>query len=70
MIDRGIPRKDYQVYDDNNNLIGKVTSGTFSPSNKLGVGMALINFENFKSNEIFIEQRNKRLKGLIQKLPI
>ena len=70
MIDRGIPRKDYHVFDINNNLIGKVTSGTFSPSNKLGVGMALIDFKNFKSNEIFIEQRNKRLKGLIQKLPI
>ena len=70
MIDRGIPRKDYHVFDSNNNLIGKVTSGTFSPSNKLGVGMALIDFKNFKSNEIFIEQRNKRVKGLIQKLPI
>ena len=70
MIDRGIPRKDYHVFDSNNNLIGKVTSGTFSPSNKLGVGMALIDFKNFKSNEIFIEQRNKRIKGLIQKLPI
>ena len=70
MIDRGIPRKDYHVFDINNNLIGKVTSGTFSPSNKLGVGMALIDFKNFKSNEIFIEQRNKRIKGLIQKLPI
>ena len=56
--------------DSNNNLIGKVTSGTFSPSKKLGVGMALIDFKNFKSNEIFIEQRNKRIKGLIQKLPI
>ena len=32
--------------------------------------MALIDFKNFKSNEIFIEQRNKRIKGLIQKLPI
>ena len=70
MIERGIPRKDYHVFDSNNNLIGKVTSGTFSPSNKLGVGMALIDFKNFKSNEIFIEQRNKRIKGLIQKLPI
>ena len=70
MIDRGIPRKDYNVFDSNNNFIGRVTSGTFSPSNKLGVGMALIDFRNFKSKEIFIEQRNKRIKGLIQKLPI
>ena len=70
MLDRGIPRKDYNVFDSENNLIGKVTSGTFSPSNKLGVGMALIDFKNIKSNEIFIEQRDKRIKGLIQKLPI
>src|SRR5574343_1428162 len=32
MIDRGIPRHDYPIADANGNIIGKVTSGTQSPS--------------------------------------
>ncbi len=32
MVDRGIPRHDYQIADANGNIIGKVTSGTQSPT--------------------------------------
>mgnify|MGYP006194445001 FL=1 len=35
MIDRGIPRHDYVVVDADGNQIGKVTSGTQSPSVKI-----------------------------------
>ncbi len=70
MIDRGIPRKDYEVYDDNENLIGKVTSGTMSPMLKKGIGMAYINKGSWKfGNEIFIKVRKKMLKAKIVKLP-
>ena len=34
MIDRGIPRQDYEVLDENNNVIGHVCSGTQGPSVK------------------------------------
>ena len=39
------------------------------PNIELGLFEYQMN-SNFKSNEIFIEQRNKLIKGLIQKLPI
>ena len=70
MVDRAIPRKDYDIFDVNNKIIGKVTSGTFSPSKKVGIGMAMIDFENFKSKEIYIENRNKFSKAIIKKMSI
>ena len=70
MIDRGIPRKDYNIFSYDNKLIGKVTSGTFSPLNKIGLGMAMIDFNDFKSNEFYIEIRNKLSKAMITKLSI
>jgi len=70
MIDRAIPRKDYNIFDVNNKIIGKVTSGTFSPSKKVGIGMAMIDFKYFNSNEIYIENRNKFSKAIITKMSI
>ncbi len=34
MIDKGIPRQHYEICDADGNIIGKVTSGTMSPSLK------------------------------------
>ena len=70
MIDRAIPRKNYNIYDNKNKRIGKVTSGTYSPSLKVGLGMAMIDFNDFKSNEIYIENRSKFSKAIITKLSI
>ncbi len=70
MLDRAIPRKDYNIFDVNNKIIGKVTSGTFSPSKKVGIGMAMIDFKYFNSNEIYIENRNKFSKAIITKMSI
>ena len=42
MIDRGIPRKDYEILDSNGIKLGHVTSGTMSPSMKIGIGLGLI----------------------------
>ena len=69
MIDRAIPRKDYNIFDLNKKIIGKVTSGTFSPSKKLGIGMAMIDFKNFKSRNIH-RNRNKFSKAIITKMSI
>ena len=39
MIDRGIPRHGYGLLDANGEVIGNVTSGTMSPTRKIGIGM-------------------------------
>lgn len=70
MIDRGIPRKDYEIYDDQSNCIGIVTSGTMSPSLKIGIGLGYVNLPfNKVDTEIFIAVRNKKLKAKVVKLP-
>jgi len=69
MIDKCIPRKGYKIYS-HNNLIGEVTSGTFSLSLKKGIGLGYISSKKFKFNsEIFIEIRNKKNRGKIIKPP-
>ena len=70
MIDRGIPRHDYKIVDANGAEIGKVTSGTMSPSMKIGIGLGYVTIENVQlDREIFIEIRDKNIKAKVVKLP-
>ena len=50
--------------------IGHVTSGTMSPSMKIGIGLGYVNKEYAGiDSEIFIAVRNKQLKAKIVKPP-
>ncbi|MRJ11211.1 glycine cleavage system aminomethyltransferase GcvT [Ornithobacterium rhinotracheale] len=70
MLDRGIPRHDYEIVDAEGNLIGKVTSGTQSPILKEGIGLGYVKKEFSKiGSEIYIKVRNKSLKAEVVKLP-
>ncbi len=71
MIDKGIPRHDYQVKDAAGNVIGKVTSGTMSPLLSIGIGLGYVTTENANpGSEIFIDVRGKALKAQVSKLPL
>ncbi len=70
MIDRGIPRHDYQIADAKGNVIGKVTSGTQSPSLNKAIGMGYVKTEFAKPDtEIFILIRDKAIKAKVAKIP-
>ncbi len=70
VIEKGIPRHDYLIVDENENVIGNVTSGTMSPSTKKPIGMGYVNNGfNELGNIIFIKIRNKKIKAIIVKLP-
>lgn len=70
MIDKGIPRHDYEICDADGNVIGVVTSGTMSPSLKKSIGMGYVpSSHKAVGNEIYIKVRNKVLKAEIVKLP-
>lgn len=70
MVDRGIPRHDYLIEDASGNVIGKVTSGTMSPSMKIGIGLGYVSTEFSKlDSEIFINIRDKGVKAMVVKLP-
>jgi aminomethyltransferase len=70
MIDRGIPRQHYQLYNNAGEIIGEVTSGTMSPSLKIGVGMAYIKTEYAETGtEIRVGIRGKMLAARVVKMP-
>ncbi len=70
MIDRGIPRHDYRILNATNQPIGIVTSGTMSPSMKIGIGLGYVEVAHASlDSEIFIEIRDKGVKAKIVKLP-
>jgi aminomethyltransferase len=70
MIDRGIPRQGYKILGASGEDLGIVTSGTSSPSLKMGIGMGYVKKDNAKvGEELYIEVRNKQLKAEIVKLP-
>lgn len=70
MIERGIPRHDYQIADANGNIIGKVTSGTQSPTLNKALGMGYVNKDFAKADtEIFVVIRDKAIKAKVCKIP-
>jgi len=70
MIDRGIPRHDYPICDAAGTAIGKVTSGTQSPSLGKAIGMGYVPKElSTVGSEIFVEIRGKLLKAQVAKIP-
>ena len=70
MLDRRVPRHDYPVEDMEGNVIGKVTSGTQSPSLDKPIGMGYVTMPFAKEGaEIQVVAGNKRLTAKVVKLP-
>ena len=68
--ERGIPRQGYDIVDHNGNKIGRVTSGTMSPSLGKGIGLGYVPkvFADFHS-KINIQIRKKAIPATVIKLP-
>ncbi|WAC02829.1 glycine cleavage system aminomethyltransferase GcvT [Lacinutrix neustonica] len=68
--DKGIPRSGYDIVDNAGNHIGKVTSGTMSPSLKKGIGLGYVSpvFSDFGS-KINIQIRKNAIPATVVKLP-
>lgn len=70
MIDRGIPRHDYEICDASGTVIGKVTSGTQSPSLNKAIGMGYVTTAHSKvDSEIYVKIRDKAIKAKVVKIP-
>lgn len=67
-LDRGIPRPDMQVLHDGNQ-VGIVTSGTFSPSLKFGIALALVDSQFKIGQQLTIDVRGRSSSVEIVKLP-
>jgi aminomethyltransferase len=70
MIDKGIARHDYEIADVNNQVIGRVTSGTQSPTLGKAIGMGYLEKAYTAiGSEIYIKVRNNFLKAKVVKIP-
>ncbi len=70
MVDKGIPRHEYEIVDAEGNKIGEVTSGTMGPSVKIPIGMGYVPTALSKpGSEIYIKIRDKILKAKVVKFP-
>ena len=70
MIEHGIPRQGFKIYDDVGEKIGQVTSGTFSPLLKCGIAMAYIQTQKAQEgNTVNVEIRNRKAKAKIVPFP-
>ena len=69
MIDRGIPRHGYEIAK-NGKVVGRVTSGTASPSTGKNIGMGYVPIElSAEGSEFDVLIRNKSIKAQVVKLP-
>ncbi|HEY1166749.1 MAG TPA: glycine cleavage system aminomethyltransferase GcvT [Chitinophaga sp.] len=70
MIDKGIPRHDYEIRNAAGEAIGRVTSGTQSPSLQKAVGLGYVSTAHAAlDSEIYIAVRDKQLKAKVVKVP-
>lgn len=70
MIERGIPRHDYEIVDVAGTVIGKVTSGTQAPSLQKGIGMGYVKTAFTKvGTDIYIKIRDNKVLARVVKMP-
>ena len=67
--DRGIPRAGMKILDGNGDLVGEVTSGTFSPTLKTGIALALVKPELKLGDAVQIDVRGRISSASIVKAP-
>jgi aminomethyltransferase len=68
-IDRGVPRADLDVVDDGGRVVGRTTSGTFSPTLKQGIALALLPPEAAPDDELSVDVRGRRLRCRVVRPP-
>ena len=59
VLGRAIPRNNMNILDENNNIIGHVTSGSFSPTLSKNIGIAYIKPDFINKDNLKIQIRNK-----------
>ena len=68
-LDRGIPRAGMIVKNQAGDVVGEITSGTFSPTLKHGIGLALLNSDVALGQTLVIDVRGRDSQCEVVKLP-
>jgi aminomethyltransferase len=68
-LDRGIPRAGMAVKNLDGDVVGEITSGTFSPTLKQGIGLALLSSSVELGQTLVIDVRGRDSQCEVVKLP-
>jgi aminomethyltransferase len=68
-VGRGIPRPDMSVLDSSGERIGLVTSGTFSPTLKTGLALALVDARFVDGDQVAVDIRGRAEPFVLTKPP-
>lgn len=70
LLDKGIPRQGYTLFSFDNKEMGKVTSGTLSPSTDepIGIGWVFAD-QSQEGTEFWVDIRGRKVKAVICKTP-
>jgi aminomethyltransferase len=68
-LDRGIPRAGMSVKNSEGEIVGEVTSGTFSPTLKHGIALALLSSDISVGTQLTIDVRGRDSQCEVVKLP-
>lgn len=70
LLDKGIAREGTELLDENDKVIGTMTSGSFSPTLKEAIGQAYVSSEMAKSGtKIFADVRGRKIKAQVCDMP-
>ncbi len=70
-LEQGVPRAGFEIFNEKNEKIGQLTSGTFSPLLKCGVGMGYVDSAQAQEeNTIFVKIRERKVKARIASFPL
>ena len=68
-VERAIPRPDMPVLSADGTTVGVVTSGTFSPTLKQGIGLALLDPSIAEGDEVVVDVRGRQARFTVTKPP-
>lgn len=70
LIDKGIAREGSEIFDEQGNKIGVLTSGGPSPSLKASIGQGYVPIDYAKAGEkVFVEVRGRKLASQVVNMP-
>ena len=69
-LDRGIPRAGMELKSPNGDVVGVLTSGTFSPTLKVGIGLALVDSDFAVGDHLSLDVRGRVSEVVITKFPL
>jgi len=68
-LERGVPRADLAVLAADGAALGRTTSGTFSPTLKQGIALALLDRSAAEGDEVLVDVRGRHLRCRVVRPP-